>query len=68
MPDAVHWRALDPLDIQPDEWLSDVGKYNILCSMGNVKVPDDDIAAKRLGKALKRVHSRAACDGFTFNA
>lgn len=68
MPDAVHWRALDPLDIQPDEWLSDVGKYNILCSMGNIKVPTDGIGAKRLSKALKRVHSRAACDNFSFNA
>lgn len=67
MPDVVHWRALDPLDVQPDEWLSDVSKCNILCSMGNVKVPRDDIAAKRLGKQLKRVNSRAACDSFAFS-
>lgn len=60
----VHWRALDPLDVQPDEWLSDVGKYNLWCSMGHLSVPTDKAGVEELEKALKKIVSQASCSGF----
>lgn len=64
----VHWRALDPLDIQPDEWLSDIGKYNLWCSMGHVRVPQTKSDAKGLAQALAKVNSRAACNSFVYDS
>lgn len=64
----VHWRALDPLDIQPDEWLSDISKYNLWCSTGQLRVPEDRAGARELGKALKNINSRAACNSFVYDS
>ncbi|CBN75425.1 expressed unknown protein [Ectocarpus siliculosus] len=64
MPDSVHWRALDPLDVQPDEWMSDVGKYNLLCPLGHLDVPKDNRGARELANRLKGIDSRGACDQF----
>ncbi len=66
MPDLVHWRALDPLDFHPDEWISDVGKYNLLCSMGHLDFPTDEVDAKGLAEALKKINSRADCNSFVY--
>lgn len=64
MHESVHWRALDPLDVQPDEWMSDVGKYNLLCPLGHLDVPQDNRGARELANRLKRIDSRAACNNF----
>eukprot|EP00752_Nemacystus_decipiens_P004759 g4334.t1 len=66
--DMVHWRALDPLDIQPDEWLSDIGKYNLWCSMGHIRVPDDESGEQDLAKALTKINTRAACNSFVYDS
>lgn len=68
MRDMVHWRALDPLDIQPDEWLTDVGKYNLLCSLGHLQEPKDERQTKDLANALGGVDSRETCDTFLFQS
>lgn len=62
--DMVHWRALDPSDIQPDEWLSDVAKYNLWCPMGHLRIPQDEADEEKMKKALDNVNSRAACTNF----
>lgn len=32
---SIHWRAIDPLDLRPDEWLTDPEKYAAWsCSLG----------------------------------
>lgn len=64
----VHWRALDPLDIQPDEWLFDIAKHNLWCPMGHLRVPKDNSDARELGKALEQVNSRAACNSFVYGS
>lgn len=64
----VHWRALDPLDIEPDEWLSDIGKYNLWCSMGHIRVPENKSDARDLAKALGKVNSREACNSFVYDS
>lgn len=33
MPDSVHWRAIDSLDLKPDEWLTDPQKYVWSCRL-----------------------------------
>ncbi|CAM9790044.1 unnamed protein product [Ectocarpus fasciculatus] len=58
MPDMVHWRALDPSDIEPDEWLLDVGKYNVWCSLDSVGITE----AEPWSKHLPREPRGAACD------
>lgn len=68
MHDVVHWRALDPLDIQPDEWLSDVGNYNLLCSLGHLSEPKNERQARDLANVLEGVNSREACDSFLFQS
>ncbi|CAM9604376.1 unnamed protein product [Scytosiphon promiscuus] len=68
MRDVVHWRALDPLDIQPNEWLSDVGNYNLLCSLGHLQEPKNDRQARDLAHVLDGVNSRETCDSFLFQS
>lgn len=68
MPDAVHWRALNPLDFQPDEWPSDVDRYNRLCHMGHLEIPQDEGQEKQLAETLKNVISRESCERFLFDA
>ncbi|CBJ32724.1 expressed unknown protein [Ectocarpus siliculosus] len=55
MPDMVHWSALDPSDIEPDEWLLDVGKYNIWCSLGSLGITEADPRATYVPKELRGV-------------
>ena len=32
---GAHWRAIDPLDLRPDEWLTDPNRYKTWsCSLG----------------------------------
>lgn len=62
MPDIVHWRALDPSDIEPDEWLLDVGKYNIWCSLDSLGITETDPRATNLPKELWGV----LCDGSSY--
>lgn len=61
MHEAVHWRALHRLDVQPDEWPVDVSKYNLVCSIGQFGLTGDGGAASRLAQEARNVDSRSEC-------
>ena len=61
MHDAVQWRALHRLDVQPDEWPLDVAKYDLVCSLGQFGLTGEGGAASRLAQAARNVDSRSAC-------
>jgi len=75
MHDHVHWSAIDPLDLSPDEWLTDPEKYRSWsCHLGLWPVPlaDTDTkeplpptaaAAEALRKQVAELGSVAACEG-----
>lgn len=66
MHDSIHWRAIDPLDLSPDEWLTDPYKYrswscNLGARRGLPAMPDAD--AEILRKQIFDTDSVAACMG-----
>lgn len=64
MHDTVHWTALDPLDIQGDEWETDMNKYDLWCDVGLYEVPVDGVAADAFLRLASRVDSRESCGAF----
>ena len=68
MHDAVHWKALHPLDIQLNEWPTRVEKYHLYCDLRAYGIPTEAQAAQNFVEAAGKVDSRAACDSFRQNA
>lgn len=63
MHDAMHWRALHRLDVEPDEWPSEVERYDLVCSLGQLGVtPEGGEGARLVAAAARTVDSRSACN------
>lgn len=79
MHDSAHWSAIDPLDLSPDEWLTDPEKYRswsctLGLALGAVPLADKDTeepltpmrvaaAAEALRREVAELGSVAACEG-----
>lgn len=77
MHDNAHWRAIDPLDLSPDEWLTDPEKYRgwsciLGLSLGGVPLKDTKESvllpptgpeAEALRKQVADLGSVVACEG-----
>ncbi|CAM9670176.1 unnamed protein product, partial [Ectocarpus fasciculatus] len=66
MHDSIHWRAIDPLDLSPDEWLTDPDKYRSWsCNLGEEPgLPEmPAAAAETLRKQILDTDSVSACNG-----
>lgn len=64
MQTAVHWAALNKLDVQADEWPTKVEYYNLYCDLRSVDIPDDEIAAKSFVGATSDIDTPEACTSF----
>lgn len=52
---GAHWRAIDPLDLRPDEWLTDPNRYKTWsCSLGTVPLPPTEGTAHMAAAAAFR--------------
>lgn len=65
MHDAAHWRALHVLDIQPDEWPTEVANYNLYCDLRGFGIPEDLELAKRFVELARQLDSPSACKSFS---
>lgn len=64
MRDSIHWRATHPLDLDPDEWMSDVHKYQFTCDVPGIEIPDDDDESQRTIETLQGLRTRDDCRAF----
>lgn len=65
MHDAVHWKALHVLDIQPDEWPTNIENYNFYCDLRGFGIPEDADSAKRFVELARQVNSPSTCNSFS---
>ncbi|CAM9328797.1 unnamed protein product, partial [Ectocarpus sp. 12 AP-2014] len=66
MHDSIHWSAIDPLDLTPDEWMTDPDKYrswscNLGAGRGLPAMPA--AAAEMLRENILDTDTVAACEG-----
>lgn len=61
MHDSLHWRAIDPLDLTPDEWLADPLKYVWSCNLGVERPPPGEQKTTEFHNEVKRVDSVQEC-------
>lgn len=62
---AVEWMALDPLDVQEDEWRQNLNKYAWVCQANGRHFPDDEAGQAQYLADLLSVKSTSNCDDFT---
>ena len=63
MHNDIHWRAIDPLDVGPDEWLVDVERYSTWsCSLGIERAPTEPEAASRFRREIDDLQTVEACE------
>lgn len=49
---SAHWTAIDPLDLRPDEWLTDPAKYKSWsCNLGAVPLASSEAPPAPGGEA-----------------
>lgn len=66
MPDTMHWRAMDPRDLRPDEWLVDVNNYAWSCRID--LPPPSDVEhgmMRRYSKQVQDLHTVQGCREFS---
>lgn len=61
MHDSLHWRAIDPLDLTPDEWLADPLKYVWSCNLGVEQAPPGAQKAAEFRHEVGRVDTVQKC-------
>lgn len=64
MPNSIHWRAIDPLDLQADEWFVDPLKFRWHCNVDVEQRPRTDDAMNRFREDLAEVKSVDSCNAF----
>lgn len=52
------------LDVEPDEWYTDIGNYNLYCDLRSFGIPKDENTAKRFVEAARQVDSPMSCSSF----
>lgn len=64
MQTAVHWAALNTLDVQPDEWPTNVENYNLYCDLRSFGIPKDENVASSFIEDTSKINSPEACTFF----
>ncbi|CAM9820997.1 unnamed protein product [Ectocarpus fasciculatus] len=61
MNDAMHWLAIDPYDIQPDDWRPDVRKFAWVCQANGRRAPQDAAGMEQYVADYRMVKSINQC-------
>lgn len=64
MRERMHWRALNPLDIQPDEWMVDITRFRWSCEIQVYPFPDNEDRLAIFKHELESLVSTPECHDF----